>query len=203
MKWPSRRLSPYKSWAARVQPFPHSERVNLDQPNLRGIFRRRHVAIVSPENRSQWGAMWGVVRTFYGRHAKRRRLLVIDEAAQVYEQDRAGASVITDSVARGAERDLAVAGTAQRPRWIPVSLLTELSVLYLFELTYSKDVDHLAEAGVPASLLEKLAPTRTAYDAASGEATVIEKSREEMGDPHRFYRWDFGTRQATGPYILR
>lgn len=107
------------------------------------------IAIVQSESKEEWGDVVAYAKEFYeGYGAKYPRLLVVDELADFFER-----RVLTDifqRVARnGRERDCALIAGSQRPRKVPVEIMTEMLRLYLFELDYEEDIDHIVQFGLP------------------------------------------------------
>lgn len=106
-------------------------------------------AIVQSETKEEWSELVAYVRKFYeGYGSHFPRLLVVDELADFYER-----RVLTDIFQRiarnGRERDCAFIAGSQRPRKVPVETMTEMLRLYLFELDYTEDRDHIIQFGLP------------------------------------------------------
>lgn len=75
-------------------------------------------------------------------------LLYVDEMYDVMHGTNADAAILR-AIRAGRERGLAVLVGAQRPRWIPLSILTECTVFYTFHLEYVDDVKYLRRFGPP------------------------------------------------------
>jgi hypothetical protein len=117
--------------------------------------RGGRVAIAQVSDREQWGFLADCARTFYEKYgAKRPRILYVDEQADFFEVMRLG-GIFQQTARSGRERNITYVAATQRPRFIPKVLLTEVSRIYLFELEYSKDRDHMAEVGIPKELAIK------------------------------------------------
>ena len=115
------------------------------------------VAIVQSESKSEWSFVAKTAQVFYeGYGAKYPRLLLVDELADFYEIRSLGD--IFQRVARnGRERDCSLIAGSQRPRKVPVEIMTEMLRLYMFELNYSvgseSDLRHIMQFGLPPSVL--------------------------------------------------
>lgn len=122
------------------------------------------VAIVQAERKEEWGDLIDYVREFYEAYgAKYPRLIVVDELADFYE--RRTLTDIFQRVARnGRERDCALIAGSQRPRKVPVEIMTEMLRLYLFQLEFWEDIKHIAQFGIPQDV--------------------------QMPQGHTFYLWD-------------
>jgi DNA helicase HerA-like ATPase len=113
------------------------------------------VAIVQSESKTEWDLVSAVAEAFYeGYGAQFPRLLVVDELADFYEFRSLGD--IFQRVARnGRERDVALIAGSQRPRKVPVEIMTEMRRLYMFELQSYDDLKHLMGFGLPRLELER------------------------------------------------
>lgn len=79
------------------------------------------------------------------------QLAYVDETADFFGtggQARRGDSLLK-IVRAGREKGVAFLGGSQRPKGIPKSLLTEVTQLYVFQLAYPDDLDHIREMGLP------------------------------------------------------
>lgn len=108
-----------------------------------------HTCIVQSESKEEWPDLIRYVRTFYeGFGSKYPRLILVDELADFYERRTLGD--IFQRIARnGRERDIAFIAGSQRPRKVPVEVMTEFLRLYLFELDYTEDIEHIIQFGLP------------------------------------------------------
>lgn len=142
----------YKHWdhGAAV---PGSYRLDLANPSaeLKGVWRYGgQVAIAQgPRQHLPW-LKYAADRFYNDSRAKYAQLLYVDELADFY--DSTGHSSAGDpflqAVRSGRERGVSVLAASQRPRAIPKSVITELTNLYLFDLAYDKDLEHLQEMGL-------------------------------------------------------
>jgi hypothetical protein len=147
-----------------------------------------NIAIVQAEAKEEWGDCIKYVKAFYeGYGSKYPRLLVVDELADFYERRTLGD--IFQRVARnGRERDCAFIAGSQRPRKVPVEVMTEFLRLYLFELDYIEDIDHIVQFGLPwggypKRYLKDLMPT--------GHSFFLWDRKLKLGDPSaKYYELD-------------
>lgn len=107
------------------------------------------IAIAQTEEEEEWEWASKVATHFYEKYgAGVPRLLVVDELADFFKRPKL--SDIFQRVARnGRERGVALISGSQRPRKIPVEILTEMTRLYMFELDNKDDKDRVKEMGVP------------------------------------------------------
>lgn len=115
------------------------------------------VAIVQSETKTEWNFVAKAAQVFYeGYGAKYPRLVVVDELADFYEV-RALGDIFQRIARNGRERDCALIAGSQRPRKVPVEIMTEMLRLYLFELNYSigseSDLRHIMQFGLPSDVL--------------------------------------------------
>ena len=123
------------------------------------------VAIASAEGERDWGWASECARVFYESYgASHPRLLFVDELSDFFKYRTL--SDIFQRVARnGRERDCALIAGSQRPRKIPVEIMSEMNRVYLFHIDYEEDIKNILRYGVP-------------------KDTII----PPMG--HTFYMWD-------------
>lgn len=115
------------------------------------------VAIVQAESKTEWNFVAKTAQVFYeGYGAKYPRLVLVDELADFYEI-RALGDIFQRIARNGRERDCALIAGSQRPRKVPVEIMTEMLRLYLFELNYSigseSDLRHIMQFGLPPDVL--------------------------------------------------
>lgn len=133
-----------------VLPGQSSIRSELDQ-----VFRLGyHTAIVQCERESEWGYASDVATHFYEDFGSSiPRLLVVDELADFFKYRSFGD--IFQRVARnGRERNVALITGSQRPRKIPVEIMTEMKRLYMFQLDFFEDIKHVWAFGIPRGTLK-------------------------------------------------
>lgn len=108
-----------------------------------------NIAIVQTERQVDWSYVTAATKSFYEDYgAEVPRLVVVDELADFFEKRSLGD--IFQRVARnGRERDCALIAGSQRPRKVPVEIMTEMRDLYMFELQFIEDFNHLLQFGVP------------------------------------------------------
>lgn len=108
-----------------------------------------HTTIVQAESKEEWPDLIKYVRSFYEDFgSKFPRLIVVDELADFYERRTLG-DIFQRISRNGRERDIAFIAGSQRPRKVPVEVMTEFLRLYLFELDYVEDIEHIIEFGLP------------------------------------------------------
>lgn len=113
-----------------------------------------NIAIASAESKHEWDYVTNVARTFYEGYGANNgpRLLLVDELADFFERRTLGD--IFQRIARnGRERDCGLIAGSQRPRKVPVEIMTEMLRLYMFELQYEEDLKHLYQFGIPKETL--------------------------------------------------
>jgi energy-coupling factor transporter ATP-binding protein EcfA2 len=144
----------YKKWE-HGSPVPNSYVLPLHDPasELKQVWRLGGtVAIAQVESLRLLPALQVALATFYRQsNAKYSQLVMVDEMADFFGSSATfGRGDAILQVARsGRERGIAMLGCSQRPRHIPTAVLTEASQVYIFELAYDKDLDHLKEMGLP------------------------------------------------------
>lgn len=146
--------SRYRKWGYGEY-WPGSVRLPLDRPEreLKAAWAAKYQTVIAQVDRlADLDLLRWSIDAFYEKEgAAIPRLLYIDEVADFFGTGgtaRQGDSILR--VARsGRERNVALLASSQRPRGIPKSLLTELSILYLFHLDFRQDIKHLQEMGLP------------------------------------------------------
>jgi len=107
------------------------------------------IAIAHSETESEWEYTSRVATEFYERYgSKHPRVLFVDELADFFKQRSLGD--IYQRIARnGRERDVALIAGSQRPRKVPVEVMTEMSRIYMFQLDFDEDLKHVYQFGIP------------------------------------------------------
>lgn len=105
--------------------------------------------IAQADGKVEWPFVANIARHFYEDYGSNvPRLIIVDELADFFEMRSLGD--IFQRVARnGRERDCALIAGSQRPRKIPVEIMTEMRALYMFEFQYLEDFEHLLKFGIP------------------------------------------------------
>lgn len=107
------------------------------------------IAIISCEREDEWEYATSVARVFYERYgASHPRILLVDELADFFKY-RSMADIFQRVARNGRERGCALIAGSQRPRKIPVEVMTELKRIYMFRLEFSDDIEHIYKFGVP------------------------------------------------------
>jgi hypothetical protein len=95
-----------------------------------------------------------ILRSFYGAANKKcDSYLYVDEMVAFMRQSKKFATGVTQAVVSGRGKGVVFLGAAQRPRWFPVEILTECSKLYLFQMDFEEDMEHLRNMGIPKDLV--------------------------------------------------
>lgn len=150
----------YSKWFYGSEPVPDSYVCNIGgnpKSELDTVWAYGgRVAIISAESEDEWDSVSAYARSFFEDYGARYpRLLVVDELADFFKYRRLGE--IFQRVARnGRERDCGLIAGSQRPRKIPVEVMTEMSRLYMFELQFDEDLDHVLQFGIPRSIRKTL-----------------------------------------------
>ena len=107
------------------------------------------VAIAHAETEDEWPYVSQVATSFYENYGSEfPRLLFVDEIGDFFKYRSLGD--IFQRVSRnGRERDVALIAGSQRPRKVPVEILTEMTRLYMFELDFKEDIARTMQFGVP------------------------------------------------------
>ncbi len=143
----------YDRWHYGSLPIPGSYALNIGasvQSELDQVWAfGGTVAVISAESEDEWESVSDFARGFFeGYGARHPRLLVVDELADFFRFKRLGD--IFQRVARnGRERDCGLIAGSQRPRKVPLEVMTEMSRLYMFELQFDEDYDHIMQFGIP------------------------------------------------------
>lgn len=111
-----------------------------------------NIAIVQTEAESEWQYASEVASEFYERYgADIPRLVIVDELADFYKW-RALGDIFQRISRNGRERDCALISGSQRPRKVPVEVMTEMLRLYMFELDFAEDLKHVMQFGIPRNI---------------------------------------------------
>jgi energy-coupling factor transporter ATP-binding protein EcfA2 len=74
---------------------------------------------------------------------RRRVLVVIDEYTQIIEGPRTAGRPLDDIFTRGRGLGVGIIGNTQEPVDIPRKLLSQATHLFLFDLSYARDIDYI------------------------------------------------------------
>jgi hypothetical protein len=149
----------YDKWYYGSLPIPGSYALNIGngKSELDQVWSfGGTVAIISAESEDEWEGVSNLARDFFeGYGARHPRLLVVDELADFFRFRRLGD--IFQRVARnGRERDCGLIAGSQRPRKINLEVMTEMSRLYMFQLQFDEDYDHIMQFGIPRAVRKTL-----------------------------------------------
>lgn len=143
-----------------VLPAQGSIRSELDQ-----IFRLGyHTAVAQVERESDWSWVSDVVTTFYeGYSSSIPRIVVVDELADFFKYRSMG-DIFQRLARNGRERNVALIAGSQRPRKVPVEIMSEMTRLYMFRLDFFEDIKHVWEFGIPRGTLKPEGHSFYMYD---------------------------------------
>lgn len=150
----------YDKWYYGSLPIPGSYAVNIGanaKSQLDQVWSfGGTVAIISAEGEEEWPSVTDYARAFFeGYGAKHPRLLVVDELADFFQFRKLGD--IFQRIARnGRERDCGFIAGSQRPRKVPLEVMTEMTRLYMFELQFDEDFEHVMQFGIPREIRKGL-----------------------------------------------
>lgn len=115
-----------------------------------------NIAIVQSESQSEWPEVIKYAESFYEEYgAKYPRLLFVDELADFFEMRSLG-DIFRRVARNGRERDVSLIAGSQRPRRIPVEIMTEMKRIYMFELNFMEDIKHVFQFGIPRDLMQPI-----------------------------------------------
>ncbi len=119
------------------------------------VFRLGYnTAIVQCEKESEWGYAADVATEFYERYSSSiPRLIVVDELADFFKY-RNFVDIYQRVGRNGRERNVALITGSQRPRKVPVEIMTEMKRLYMFQLDFFEDIKHVWSFGIPRGTLK-------------------------------------------------
>ena len=113
---------------------------------------RGAIVIAQPDSRGSFWYPWldAMIQEFFTFDSKKFwRYVYIDEMLSFLRAGRSLHKGTIDVITMGGEKGIGFIGATQRPRWIPVEAMTELTKLWLFRIDTLDDVKHLTEMGVP------------------------------------------------------
>lgn len=116
-------------------------------PRNRGL-----VVIAQSDSRGSYWYPWlnAMIEEFFTFDSRKFwRYVYIDEMLSFFRGGRGLHKGTIDVITMGGEKGIGFLGATQRPRWIPVEAMTELSKLWAFRMDTTDDVKHLREMGVP------------------------------------------------------
>lgn len=112
--------------------------------------KRGAVIILQTDNKQDY---WQIARRLdeqYRRSNKKRKVYIyIDEAYSLLKFHRLVGDRVTLVVTAGGERGVGIMAATQRPRWIPVEMMSEVTRFYVFRLDNNKDKINLRDNGLP------------------------------------------------------
>jgi len=164
----------YRKWGYGSGEIPNSYALPQSgsiKGNLNQVWRLGGTtAIASTERESEWGWAAETARTFYeGYGAKFPRLIFVDELSDFFIS-RTLSDIFQRIARNGRERDCALIAGSQRPRKIPVEIMSEMNRVYLFHIDYSEDVKNILRYGVPQdTIIPSMGHTFFMYDHELGE----------------------------------
>jgi hypothetical protein len=122
------------------------------------------IAIVQTDTESEWQYASQTATEFYERYgANIPRLVVVDELADFFKWRSLG-DIFQRISRNGRERDCALITGSQRPRKVPVEVMTEMLRMYMFELDYGEDLKHAMQFGIPRNIWLPTGHTFYMYD---------------------------------------
>lgn len=120
---------------------------------LKNVWKHTDIAIAQVETQAMIPWLLAVIAEFFkDARASEPRLLYIDEGLDFFHTNGApkgGSDAILRCSRAGRERGLASLVASQRPRGLPVQLISEVTKIYLFHLDFEGDMKYLGEAGYP------------------------------------------------------
>lgn len=112
--------------------------------------KRGATIILQTDNKDDYPQIARRLQEHYRRSNKKRHVYIyIDEAYSLLKYSRFVAEQVTLCVTAGGERGVGVMAATQRPRWIPVEMLSEITRYYVFRLDNNKDKVNLRDNGLP------------------------------------------------------
>ena len=122
------------------------------------------IAIAHAETEEEWDYVSRAASTFYeGYGADIPRLLFVDELADFYKY-RALGDIFQRVSRNGRERNVALIAGSQRPRKVPLEVLTEMQRMYLFECDFEEDLQRVFQFGIPRDVVIPTGHTFYMYD---------------------------------------
>ena len=143
----------YAKWGMGTKPLPDSYVIPVGfdpKKAMDQIWRLGgNVAIASTERETQWSWANQCATEFYeGYGAKVPRLILVDELGDFFKY-QALADIYQRISRNGRERNVAFLAGSQRPRKVPVEMLTEMGRLYMFRLDFAEDIKRVYSFGIP------------------------------------------------------
>lgn len=148
--------------------------LSTPEKSLTNVWRHGRVALCQTSG-DERDIPWAIacIKAFLAQaRAGRPQLVYVDEGLDFFHANavaRGGSDAILRCARAGRERGLSLLFGTQRPKGIPLQIMSEMTKLYLFLLDYEGDVKHLGDMGYPYK--EYPAPT----------------------EPHLFRLWDKST----------
>lgn len=142
----------YKKWHKSFgQLIPGSYVLPLKnvKAELKQIWRLGGRIAIAQGEREDWPKLVGAAEEFYrDAYGRDQRLLDVNELADFYQMGKI--NDIFWLVARsGREKGVGLVAESQRPRYIPVTVLTEMKQVFLFELDNVDDMKRMYDMGIP------------------------------------------------------
>lgn len=107
------------------------------------------VAIAHAETEDEWPYVSEVATRFYERYgADTPRLIFVDELADFFKFRSLG-DIFQRISRNGRERNVALIAGSQRPRKVPLEIMTEMTRLYMFKLDFREDIQRILQFGIP------------------------------------------------------
>lgn len=120
---------------------------------LNAAWPHGRIVVAQTETQAQRGWSVGVLDAFLKQaRTGRPQLVYIDETLDFFHSNavaRGSSDAILRAARAGRERGVALLAASQRPKGIPVQLMSEMSKTYLFRLDFTDDIKHMGEMGYP------------------------------------------------------
>lgn len=148
--------------------------------------------ITQADGKHEWGYTANAARCFYEEYGtdEAPRLIIVDELADFFEQ-RSLSDIFQRIARNGRERDVALVAGSQRPRKVPVEIMTEMRALYMFELQFWEDFKHIMQFGIPEDTQKPEGHTFFFYD----------RKLKDNPPSNAYYELDLSSNYWTGgPY---
>jgi hypothetical protein len=121
-------------------------------------------AIVHAESEDEWDYVSHTATVFYEEYgAEFNRLVFVDELADFFTRRSLG-DIFQRISRNGRERNVALVAGSQRPRKVPLEVLTEMQRLYLFEIDFLEDLQRVFQFGIPKDVIVPTGHTFYMYD---------------------------------------
>lgn len=113
--------------------------------------KRGAAVILQTDNKADYFQIGRRLLEHYRRSNKKRHVYIyIDEAYSLLKFHRLVAEQVTLCVTAGGERGVGIMLASQRPRWIPVEAMSEVTRFYIFRLDNAKDRANVKDNGLAA-----------------------------------------------------